>query len=181
MGRTESIPSNSTALAICAGLRRHALRERASKQRRSERGAWLSPIVVVAGLVLPSEVGARPPHYAVREKRRANLRGVIRFTALTRISTASPILPSRRRDLGRSGLAQLAPISCTFSIRSRGCDLRCSLFLLRPTECLSVDPHAVQDDADLAGQGDLRPFCAAALRHRHSPALERRETRHVEQ
>jgi hypothetical protein len=38
------------------------------------------------------------------------------------------------------------------------CSLRGSLLLLRPTKIGSVDPHAMQDDRDLARQGDLGPF-----------------------
>src|SRR5208282_3340380 len=48
--------------------------------------------------------------------------------------------------------------------------------LLRPTEACSVDPHPMQDDADLTGKRHLRALCSTPLGDVHAPALQHRKT-----
>src|SRR5664280_3138015 len=51
--------------------------------------------------------------------------------------------------------------------------------LFCPAEARAIDPHAVQDHADLARQGNFRPLRPAPFGDVHSPPLQRREARHA--
>jgi hypothetical protein len=99
------------------------------------------------------------------------------MTSTARLAV-SPVLSSRRRDFEPSG-----PGQARFGILFRlGLDKpRSGWCLLRPAEIRAIDPHPMQDYANLARQGDLCSFCPTPLRDIHSPAFERGEARDTRQ
>src|SRR5512134_4147192 len=133
-------------------------------------GRWVSSPSsdhLAAGLMLPSVVDTRGRHIMPSDgSRRANLgtRGPA-WSAATPGFAASPDPASRQRDLGGSGAFWPPLRSRLFSLRGRA-------DLLAPAEVGSIQPHAMQNGRQLAGQGDLGALQAAALGDIHGPALQ---------
>src|SRR5665811_1876358 len=99
------------------------------------------------------------------------------MTSTARLA-ASPVLSSRRRDFEPSG-----PGQARFGIRLvLGLDKPRSVWrLLRPAEIRAIDPHPMQDYANLTRQGDLGSFCSTPLGDIHAPAFECGEARDTRQ
>ncbi|MEA2771104.1 MAG: hypothetical protein QOD93_4066, partial [Acetobacteraceae bacterium] len=100
-----------------------------------------------------------------------------RMTSTARLAV-SPVLSSRRRDFEPSG-----PGQARFGIRLvLGLDKPRSVWrLLRPAEIRAIDPHPMQDYANLARQGDLGSFCSTPPSDIHAPAFECGEARDTRQ
>jgi hypothetical protein len=128
-------------------------------------GVKLSTIILAGPIVL-SAVGPCPPHDGVRRRWRISCK--------------------RGRPFGhrkKSGDATTATVlaGTSFSAVSREscgpfCSLRGSL-LLGPVELSSVDPHSVQNDGELACNGDLGLAKPVALGEPHPQRLQCRPSR----
>src|SRR6516165_11905074 len=74
--------------------------------------------------------------------------------------------------------------TCFPAVLREPCDLVCSLrgnLLLRPVKLGSVDPHAVQNDCELARDGDCGLSQPISLGEPQPPSLQRRPFRHAGQ
>ena len=104
-------------------------------------GVKLSTIILAGPTVL-SAVGACPPHDGVRRRWRTN------------VASAVVLLDARKKsdDLTTATVPAVRenPVISLSALRS-------NLFL-RPVELGSVDPHAMQDDCELARDSDASPF-----------------------
>src|SRR5215212_10651796 len=119
--------------------------------------------------MLLSVVGTRPPHHAVREEAaspsrardpsRRTLNGTTPGFTASIVPATGPL---------KRGATSPRPNACSSSLR-RGSGF------LSPAELGAVAPHRVQNDRQLAGQGDLGALHAAPLGHLHRPALQARE------
>ena len=107
-------------------------------------GVKLSTIILAGPTVL-SAVGACPPHDGVRRRWRTNVASAVVLLDARKNRTISPPPPSRQ--------GRLFPPCRGIPVISL-CVLRGSL-LRRPVELRSVDPHAVQNNRELARDGDF--------------------------
>src|SRR5260370_16743785 len=77
----------------------------------------------------------------------------------------------------------IVPAGTSFpAVLREPCDLVCSLrgnLLLRPVELGSVDPHAMQNDRELARDGDFGLTEPISLGEPHPPSLYRPPFRHT--
>src|SRR6478672_2664319 len=123
-------------------------------------GVKLSAIILAGPTVL-SAVGACPPHDGVRRRWWINVAG-----AVSLIESSQKIGRSHHRHRpGRDIFSR-----CTAgNLWSRYCSLRGNL-LLRPVELGSVDPHTVQNDRELARDGDCGLSEPIALGEPHPPS-----------
>ena len=133
-------------------------------------GVKLSTIILAGPTVL-SAVGACPPHDGVRRRWWINVASAV-------------ALSGARKESGDLTTATV-PAGTTFPAVSREpcgplCSLRGSL-LLGPVELGSVDPHSMQNDGELACNGDLGLAKPVALGEPHPPSLQRRPFRHAGQ
>ena len=117
----------------------------------------LSAIIPARPTVL-SAVGARPPHDGVRRRWWINV-----AIAVSLLKSSQKIgRPHHRHRPGRD----LFPASAGTDLHS----LRVSL-LVRPGELSSIDPHAMQDNRELARDGDLGLAEPISLGQPHAPSL----------
>jgi hypothetical protein len=145
----------------CAGL--HALNFRCSPIVFSNSGFRCQALrEILAGPTVLSAVRACPPHDGVRRRWWINV-----ASAVSQIESSQKIGRSHHRH---------RPGRDIFSRRTAGtpwsryCSLRGNL-LLRPVELGSVDPHAVQNDRQLARDGDCGLSEPIALGEPHAPSL----------
>jgi hypothetical protein len=128
--------------------------------------------IILAGPTVLSAVGASPPHDGVRRRWWINV-----ASAVSLIENSQKIGRSHHRHRpGRDIFSRCA----AGTLRSRYCLLRGNL-LLRPVELSLVDPHAVQNDRELARDGDCGLSEPIAFGEPHPPSLERRPFRHAGQ
>jgi hypothetical protein len=132
-------------------------------------GVNLSTIILAGSTVL-SAVGACPPHDGVRRR--------------WRINVASAVALSGARTKSDDLTTATVPAGTTFPAVSRELyDLLVRALrgdcLLRPVELGPLDPHAVQDDRELARDSDLRLAEPVALDEPRAPSLESRPFLHA--
>jgi hypothetical protein len=123
---------------------------------------------ILAGPTVLSAVGARPPHDGVRRRWRINVASAVAFSGA-------------RKKSGDLTTATV-PAGTSFPALSRDpCDLPwCALrgsLLRRPVKLGAVDPHAVQNDRELASDSDFGLAEPVALDEPRPPSLERRPFR----
>ena len=114
------------------------------------------PAIILAGPTVLSAVGACPPHDGVRRRWWINVASVVSL-----IESSQKLGRSHHRHRpGRDVISRRVAGTCDLLMCLRGC------LLLRPVELGSVDPHAVQNDRELARDGDCglsEPICLASL------------------
>jgi hypothetical protein len=123
---------------------------------------------ILAGPTVLSAVGAGPPHDGVRRRWRINVASAVAFSGARKESD----------DLTTATV----PAGTFFPALSREpCDLPwCALrgsLLGRPVKLGAVDPHAVQNDRELASDSDFGLAEPVALDEPRPPSLERRPFR----
>src|ERR1051325_10446767 len=128
--------------------------------------------IILAGSTVLSAVGACPPHDGVRRR--------------WRIKVASAVALSGARTKSDDLTTATVPAGTTFPAVSRELyDLLVRALrgdcLLRPVELGPLDPHAVQDDRELARDSDLRLAEPVALDEPRAPSLESRPFLHAGQ
>jgi hypothetical protein len=123
-------------------------------------GVKLSTIILAGPTVL-SAVGACPPHDGVRRR--------------WWINVASGVALSGARKKSDDLTTATVPAGTSFPAKSRGsCGLLCLLrgdLLFRPVELGPVDPHPMQNNGELARNGDLCFAEPVALGEPHPPSL----------
>src|SRR5260221_7541811 len=124
-------------------------------------GVKLSAIILAGPTVL-SAVGACPPHDGVRRRWWINV-----ASAVSLIESSQKIGRSHHRH--RPGRDVFFPPCCGNPVFAL-CSLSGNL-LLRPIELGSVDPHAVQNDRELARDGDFGLSEPISLGEPHPPSL----------
>jgi len=129
---------------------------------------FLIPHVAPVGHSLLFAVGAWPPQDGVRRTRCLNLSRDLEalLPAGSGLSTRSP-RPSSPQERRGSALVR-RKLQCLLR-RDRG---RCGL--LAPAELAAIDPHAVQDHRQLAGNRDAGTCHAPAFGDVHAPGTQRR-------
>jgi hypothetical protein len=134
---------------------------------------FLVPHVAPVGHSLLFAVGAWPPQDGVRRTRCLNLSRDLEalLPAGSGLSTRSP-RPSSPQERRGSALVRR---KLELLLRRRSCGL------LAPTELAAIDPHAVQDDRQLAGDRNASARHAAPLRYLHAPGPQRGPFRAADQ
>src|SRR5262249_56475912 len=115
---------------------------------------------ILAGPTVFSAVGACPPHDGVRRR--------------WRINVASAVTLSGARKKSGDLTTATVPAGTSFPAVSREPWGRCSLrgsLLLGPVELGSVDPHPMQNDGELACNGDFGLAKPVALGEPHPPSF----------
>jgi hypothetical protein len=148
------------------------LRCRISIRLMSQMGRWCSLIpgldvklstTFLAGSTVLSAVGSCPPHDGVRRRWWINVESAVALSSARQASS----------DLTTATV----PAGTSFPAVSREpCDLLCALrggLLRRPVELSPIDPHAVQNDRELASDSDLGLAKPIALGKPHPPRLQR--------
>src|SRR5215510_13059473 len=83
----------------------------------------------------------------------------------------------------KTGVTATVPAGTVFSCATAGTRDRVMLLrgdlLFRPVELGSIDPHAVQNDGQLARDSDLGFAQAVSLGKSHPPSLQGRPFRHA--
>jgi hypothetical protein len=120
---------------------------------------------ILAGPTVLSAVGASPPHDGVRRRWWINVASAVSLFESSQTIGRSHPRHRPGRDVSSRSVAGLKISLCSSSS---------NLLVVRPVELGPVDPHAVQDDCELARDGNLGFAQPVAFGEPRASSLERR-------
>src|SRR5690349_15008642 len=127
---------------------------------------------ILAGPTVLSAVGASPPHDGVRRRWLINVASAVSLFESSQTIGRSHQRHRPGRDVSSRSVAELKISLCSSSS---------NLLVVRPVELGPVDPHAVQDDCELARNGNLGLAQPVAFGEPRAPSLQRRPFRYAGQ